>query len=206
MRYLIDGYNVMYAGGLLGKRLGPDRFRKVRGRFLNDLAAALGPIESHQTTVVFDASDAPAEFPHETSHNGISVIYAVDDADADERIERLILSHPNPKSLTVVSSDRRLRRAAERRKAVAVTAESFWETLDTLRERQRSSKANPSAARPEAPRDRVVSSEESVYWLRVFADLDALPETRQALGANDNPMLTDAEIAEIEREIERESD
>ena len=57
MRYLIDGYNLMYAGGLLGKRLGPDGFRKVRTRFLNDLADALGPLDAHQTTVVFDAVD-----------------------------------------------------------------------------------------------------------------------------------------------------
>ncbi len=59
MRYLIDGYNLMYAGGLLGKKLGPERFRKARLRFLNDLAATLGAIDAHQTTVVFDASDAP---------------------------------------------------------------------------------------------------------------------------------------------------
>ena len=206
MRHLIDGYNVMYAGGLLGKRLGPDRFRKVRNRFLNDLADALGPVESHQTTVVFDASDAPAEFPHETTHKGIAVIYAVDDADADERIEHLILQHSAPKTLTVVSSDRRLRRAAERRKAVAVSAESFWETLDTLRERKQAPKSAPSPPRPDPPRDRAVSAAESAYWLREFGDRDARPETREALGANDNPMLTDAEIAEIEREIDRERD
>ena len=44
MRTLIDGYNLMYALGLLGKRHGPDGFRKVRTRFLNDLAGALGAI------------------------------------------------------------------------------------------------------------------------------------------------------------------
>src|SRR5437868_5098367 len=34
MRTLIDGYNVMYALGLLEKRVGPERFRKARARFL----------------------------------------------------------------------------------------------------------------------------------------------------------------------------
>ena len=90
MRYLIDGYNLMYAAGLLGKKLGPDRFRQVRTRFLNDVASALGPIESQLTTVVFDASQAPDDQPTELNHQGISVIFAVDNENADERIEELI--------------------------------------------------------------------------------------------------------------------
>ena len=65
MRLLIDGYNLMYAVGLLGKRLGPDGFRKVRQRFLNDLADALGAVEAHQTTVVFDAAAPPDNVPSE---------------------------------------------------------------------------------------------------------------------------------------------
>src|SRR3954467_12446391 len=104
MRTLIDGYNLMYALGLLGKRLGPDGFRKVRTRFLNDLAAALGAVEAHQTTVVFDAADPPGHLPRESTFKGITVVFAVDDDDADERIERLIAAHSAPKGLTVVSS------------------------------------------------------------------------------------------------------
>jgi len=204
MRYLIDGYNLMYAGGLLGKRLGSEQFRKVRGRFLNDLVDALGPVDAHQTTVVFDATDAPPERPHEARHKGITVIYAVNDTDADERIERLIARHPNPKTLTVVSSDRRLRLAAERRKAVAVTAEQYWTTLDALRERRRLPKTAAPPPPAERPRDRPLSAEESEYWLQEFGDLDDRPETREALGTDNIPMLSDAEIAEIEREVERE--
>src|SRR5690348_9788490 len=126
MRLLIDGYNLMYAVGLLGKRFGPDGFRKVRQRFLNDLADALGAVEAHQTTVVFDAAAPPDGFPRETSHKGITVLFAVDDDDADSRIERLIAQHPTPRSLTVVSSDNRLRQAARRRKARVETADEFW--------------------------------------------------------------------------------
>ena len=90
MRTLIDGYNLMYALGLLGKRLGPDGFRKVRTRFLNDLAAAMGAVAAHQTTVVFDATDPPGHLPSESTHKGLTVIYAVGDESADDRIERLI--------------------------------------------------------------------------------------------------------------------
>src|SRR5437868_15285637 len=110
MRTLIDGYNLMFAAGLMGERLGPDRFRKVRHRFLNNLAATLGPVEAHLTTVVFDANDAPDHVPASTSHKGISVIFAVDHASADERIEDLIAHHSSPKTLTVVSSDHRIQK------------------------------------------------------------------------------------------------
>jgi len=127
MRHLIDGYNLMYALGLPGKRQGPDGFRKLRTRFLNDLAAALGPVAAHQTTVVFDASDPPGHLPRQSLHKGITVVFAVDDENADERIERLIAAHSSPKLLTVVSSDQRIRQAATRRKARAVTAEVFWQ-------------------------------------------------------------------------------
>ena len=196
MRYLIDGYNVMYAGGLLGKRSGPDNFRRVRTRFLNDLAAALGPVDAHATTVVFDASAAPDDVPAETRHKGISVVFAVDDENADARIELLIARHSTPKALTVVSSDRRIRQAATRRRATAVTADAFWETLD----RRKSRTPPPPKGEPDEPAQ---TPEEAEHWLGVFGGLDAEPTTREALGHDANG-LTDAEIAELEREIERE--
>src|SRR5438093_12747477 len=109
MRTLIDGYNLMHAVGLLGRRFGPDGFRRARLRFLNDLAAALGPVEAHQTTIVFDAAAPPEHAPRESTHKGLTVLFAVGDENADERIELLIAQHSAPKSLTVVSSAHRVR-------------------------------------------------------------------------------------------------
>jgi uncharacterized protein len=207
MRYLIDGYNVMYAGGLLdGKRLGSAGFRRARTRFLNRLADALGPVDAHQTTVVFDAAAAPEGFANETRHKGLSVVYAVDDENADARIERLIAAHATPRTLAVVSSDNRIRQAATRRKALAVTAEDFWVELDARKERgSRPADAPPSPVELEPSRDQKLSPEESAFWAHEFRELDRQTATREALGAV-QPPLNDAEIAEIEREIERESE
>lgn len=202
MRYLIDGYNLMYAVGMPSKRPGPDGFRQARNRFLNGLADALGPLDAAQTTVVFDAAAAPGDVPRASTHKGLSVVFAVDNESADERIEELIAAHSSPKTLTVVSTDRRIRQAAGRRKARAVTADAFWVELDA-RKHRRPREATPPA-RP-APAERVISPEESAYWLREFADLDPRPETREALNA-ERPVLTDEEIAEIEREVDRETD
>jgi predicted RNA-binding protein with PIN domain len=199
MRYLIDGYNLMYAAGLLGKKLGPDQFRQVRTRFLNKIAAALGPIESALTTVVFDASQAPADVPKSLSHQGIVVLFAVDCESADERIEQLIARHSTPKSLTVVSSDRRIRTAATRRKARALSADAFLVELEGRRPRRASATMSPT--RPD--RDPEISPEEAAFWLEEFRELEGHLATREAL---DDPgaMLTDADIVRIEREIERE--
>src|SRR4051812_12220179 len=117
MRTLIDGYNLMHARGLMERRFGPGGFHKVRHRFLIELAAALDPTEAHQTTVVFDASRPPRDRPERQTLKGIEVLFSVGDENADARIEALIAAHSAPRSLTVVSSDHRVRQAAARRRA-----------------------------------------------------------------------------------------
>jgi predicted RNA-binding protein with PIN domain len=203
MRLLIDGYNLMFAVGLLGKRFGPDGFRKVRQRFLNDLAAALGPIEAHQTTVVFDAAAPPDDGPRELVHKGITVLFAVDDDDADSRIERLIAHHPSPRTLTVISSDRRIRQAATRRKARVETADAFWSKMEDRRNGARSRLPTPADSPEERARLHGLAPEESREWLETFRHVVDEPGASEALGAG-GFIPTDEEIARIEREIEEE--
>jgi len=201
MRLLIDGYNLMYAAGLLGKRLGPDGFRKVRIRFLNDLAHALGAIEAHRTTVVFDAAAAPDDRPPRTTHKGITVVFAIENENADERIEQLIAAHSAPKGLTVVSSDHRIRQAATRRKARAVTADEFW---TQLRDRKPGQPMSPPPAPSAEERARLEgpTAGEAAMWLEVFRDVADAPESREALGSDFVP--TDEELERIRREVEEE--
>jgi uncharacterized protein len=201
MRWLIDGYNVMHAGGRLGPKLSREGFRRARRRFLDELAQALGPLVAADTTVVLDASVPPGDFPPVSTYRGLSVIFALGDENADARMETLISAHSSPKSLTVVSSDNRIRLAASRRRCRSLKAEKFWELLDTLKE-GRARKEPPPAERgplqePERPHDDVS------YWLGVFSDVDQSPEIRQGF-APEHPLLTDADIEEIKREIERE--
>lgn len=201
MRWLLDGYNVMYARGLLGNApLGPDAFRKARTRFLNDLAAAVGPFEALETTVVFDASINPPDRPDRVTHKGITVVYAVGDESADARIERLIAEHPAPKSLTVVSTDQRLRKAAARRKARTLSADEFLSQIESPR-KPASPPPAPKSLPPSAP---TLTPAEAAYWLNEFREIEADEQTRSGLGG-DLGIPTDAEIAEIEREVERES-
>lgn len=199
MRTLIDGYNVMHAGGLMDKKFKPDGFRQARARFLNDLASALGAVDANATTVVFDAASSPPDVPAELRHKGIAVVFAVDDEDADLRIELLIAAHSAPKTLTVVSSDRRIRQAASRRKAITLSADDYWRHIDALKSRPRT--LSPPPARP-APAP-LLSDRESRYWQHEFRDVIDAPEVHRELNPG-SAFLTDEEIAQLEREIELE--
>ena len=198
MRTLIDGYNLMHAGGLLGGRLGPDGFRKVRTRFLNDLAAWLDPVEAHLTTVVFDAVEAPLNLASATRHKGLSVLYAVEHESADERIEELIVQHSSPKTLTVVSSDHRIQKAAIRKRAKVLSADDYWCLLDDLKGRKRLARPLEDRARAQIP-----SADEAAFWLEEFRELAESEEAREAF-QGDSYFPTDEELARIAREVEDE--
>jgi predicted RNA-binding protein with PIN domain len=207
MRWVIDGYNVMHAGGRLGPKLGREGFRRARRRFLDELAEALSFDPTIQAAVVFDATVPPGDFPIETTYRGLHLLFAVGDESADERIERMIGQDANPKSLTVISSDHRIRQAAARRRATPITADEFWDRIDDLRTRAAGS-IGPRADGP-APTLALdprlgVTPEESDFWLETFRELAEDPETRRSL-APDSALLTDAEIAEIQRQVDREA-
>jgi predicted RNA-binding protein with PIN domain len=202
MRLLIDGYNLMYAAGLLGRPFSPTGFRKVRQRFLNELAALLDPVDVQQTTIVFDASSPPDGLPRETNHKGLTVEFAADDESADARIEWLIAHHSNPKTLTVVSSDRRIRQAAHRRRSQELTSEAFLEQLDLLKE-GRPTRAKPAPTPEDIARKHGLTPDQAAYWEAEFRDLADDPQLRAQIHDNSR-LLTDEEMAQIEREVEGE--
>jgi predicted RNA-binding protein with PIN domain len=205
MRLLIDGYNVMHAGGWLGSKLSRQGFRHARRRFLDELAGALGAELAPEAMVVFDATVPPGDFGVDEKYRSISVVFALGDENADARIEQLIAKNSNPKTLTVVSSDRRVRRAAARRRAHSLTADEFWVKVDKLKERKAA--RPPADARPTPSRaspQRRSTPEETAFWLEAFGGVTEVEEIGQALASGDS-MLTDAEIAELKREIERET-
>lgn len=199
MRILIDGYNLMHARGLMDRKFSPESFRKARRRFLLDLATALDPVDAHQTTVVFDASKPPHDRPERAMLKGIEVIFAVGDENADARIELLIAAHSAPKSLTVVSSDQRVRQAAARRRATVVLSDEFLSKLTESRKRARK-QAESSMTAEEQARSAGLAPREAAFWLAEFAHVAEEPGVREALRASDF-VPTDEEIARIEREI-----
>jgi hypothetical protein len=169
MPLLIDGYNLLFQSGLLGKGRGPGALEQARGRLLRFLAAVLEPDELSQTTIVFDAGAAPPDMAAHQRLGGMTVLFARGYDSADELLIELIRSAPQPKQLTVVSSDHQIQRAARSRRAPCRDAAEWFEQL---RDRRQEGPAPPD--QPEKPADEL-NAEQLDYW-RSFLELGESPD------------------------------
>jgi hypothetical protein len=84
---------------------------------------------------------------------GVELRFAGPGRDADSLIERMIGDAPDPKRLTVVSSDRRVKAAAKRARCKALSSEGFLRQLVERIESGRVPAGSPSAGKPEVPLD-----------------------------------------------------
>jgi predicted RNA-binding protein with PIN domain len=178
VHYLIDGYNLMHAAGLMRPRFGPGGLEKARRALIGVLAASLGEEVKH-CTVVFDAHVRPGGHDLEASPpptHGIEVLFAPPGEDADSVIERLIRSESTPKLLTVVSGDGRLRAAAKRRRAHSATSDEFWGRITSRRTRPKRT-SPPTTDKPSGR-----SSREAGHWLSEFEGLISEDDLRELAG------------------------
>ena len=172
MRYLIDGYNMLHAMGVLAGRVGPHGLEKARLALLGRLLA-LHADDPGRVTVVFDAAHAPPGAEREQNHEGIHVLFALRE-EADDVIEALIRRDSAPRQLTIVSDDRRLKEAARRRHCPALGCLDYLEQVgrpprpvSPLPPGERG--GGEGAEGPVKPQG--VSAEETRRWLEEFADL-----------------------------------
>ena len=161
MRYLIDGYNLLHAMGVLLGRVGPHGLEKARLALLSRLIALHGA-DVGGVTVVFDALNHPPGAKSQQDYHGLHILYALRE-EADDLIETLIRQESSPRQLTIVSDDNRLKDAARRGRCPSVGC------LDYLEQAGRPTPTPPTvdgAVQPPA-----ISTEETQRWLAEFADL-----------------------------------
>lgn len=170
--YLIDGYNLIHALGLLRGRAGPGELERARKGLLGLLHGTFGDA-SPSLTVVFDASRAPRRAQPEQRHLGIHVRFAPRGQTADDVIECLLEESSDPAHLTVISSDHRLQEAARRRGARALACTAFMDSLLDRRNEERRRRSERADDRP-AP-----SEEETRRWLEVFSGLNDDPAFKE---------------------------
>ncbi len=162
MRWLIDGYNLLYAAAVPGRGFGIGSLERWRLGLLHFLAESLEPEELACTTVVFDAQGAPPGLPRSLVYRGLSVRFAPRRATADDLLEELIRADTAPRQLTVVSSDHRVQRAARRRKARAVDSAVWYSEICARRAKRRAPRAVP--LKPAPP----LVEAEVAHWLAQF--------------------------------------
>ncbi|MCC9605611.1 NYN domain-containing protein [Blastopirellula sp. JC732] len=166
MPLIIDGYNLLYAAGVVSSLDGSGTFEQDRLALLELIRSVVDDEEIRQTVVVFDSAKAPPGLPRTVRYHDIVVHFASEYADADEMIEMLIERHATPRRLTVVSSDHRVQRAARRRKATAIDS-GHW--IDLMRRKRRAqNKAAQIPTKPIAP----PSESEVSRWMREFSEID----------------------------------
>ncbi|VTR92698.1 Uncharacterized protein OS=Isosphaera pallida (strain ATCC 43644 / DSM 9630 / IS1B) GN=Isop_0059 PE=4 SV=1: NYN_YacP [Gemmata massiliana] len=126
MTFLIDGYNLMHAVGLVNRKTPCAQFERARTRFLDWLADG---VKGRAVTVrvVFDAQDAPAP-SLEMTHRGVRVRFAYQRT-ADDVIEELVAVEQKPHAVTVVSNDSRVREAARRADCGVASCQEFTDWL-----------------------------------------------------------------------------
>jgi predicted RNA-binding protein with PIN domain len=171
MSWLIDGYNLMYAMGVLQGRKSPTGLKYARNRLLDLLRGAYGE-ESSQVTVVFDASDSPPGAAEELEYQGLHIRFAVREPEADDLIEDLIQHESVPRRLTVVSDDHRIQQAARRRQCEVLGCGAY---LDWLADHRRPQRPPPEPV----GRTEGVPVPDTDHWLREFGDIEADPEFKE---------------------------
>src|SRR5262249_27108407 len=129
--------------------------------------------QRESVTLVFDASNAPADVPAEYDYHGIHITFAIQYERADDFIEDLIRRESAPRQLTVVSDDRRIQQAAGRRHCTVCGCSEYLNKLEQRR---------PQAARElpvKTSKPSEMSPEETKRWLGEFADLERDPAMRE---------------------------
>ncbi|MGI9474455.1 MAG: NYN domain-containing protein [Rubripirellula sp.] len=175
---LIDGYNVVApvappnamlrssnAPGFDRSRSDPMWLQRERMSLIRRLVDHLPDDVRKRTCVVFDAANPPRDRPHQFEMEGIKVRFAVGYPEADDLLEELIASHSAPKSLSVVSSDRRVQ-AASRRRGCAPFESQEW--LDDLLD----GRVQLAAKRSGATKNRAGEGDDDSHAAKPERDLD----------------------------------
>lgn len=153
--HIIDGHNLLHA---ICKTVGDTEAisevglcRAVR-RFLE--------LTGEKGEIIFDGTGPQDKAGFDNIVN-LEVSFAGLGSDTDTVIEDKIKASTAPKRLTIVSSDRRLRKAARARKAASVKSEMFWANL--LRQLSRKATVEEPAAKRQG-----ISESETKQWLAFF--------------------------------------
>lgn len=158
MPFLIDGYNLYHAA---------IKFHEEWAGMTPHALCAMIALDITRlrevAIVVFDGAQPRGQSWAAEPMGPVQVVYCGGGKDADAMLEELIEKNTAPRRLTVVSSDRRLRRAAGRRRATALTAPEYLKAMV-----QRQNRPAPPPPEPPEKRRGVSSPGELEVWLKLF--------------------------------------
>ena len=123
MPVIIDGYNLLRSI----QKIDEEYATLIEAGLCRVISEYLRRVRDHGH-IVFDGT-GPPDKSNLGDFGNLEVYFSGPDIDADTVIEEKIQDNTAPRSLIVVSTDRRLRAAAGKRKAVCIRSELFWPQL-----------------------------------------------------------------------------
>ena len=190
---IIDGYNLLHAAGLGRHRYGPRDLERVRNRLLRFIVNRLTTDERRRTTIVFDATCSDSG-PGDFVLDGLSVRFNRPGSDADTMIEELVAAHSSPKQLSVVSGDRRLKTAIQRRRGAAVDSDVYFEMLDAREPRQAKDASRPLEPGPvPQPSDHTEKVELSDLELEMLRSFESAADLQLQFGTEQSTPLIEGD-------------
>lgn len=171
MALLIDGYNLLHATDIFGPPGPGTELHRTRLALLDFLASVLNKRERGATTIVFDAAGAPPGLPQRLQHDSMNVEFARGYPDADALLEELLDRAASPRTLTVVSGDHRVQRAARQHGAKYIDSDAWLAAVRAKRRLDSAADASPSKPVAAPTPDQVL------YWLEKFSE--PLPEDKK---------------------------
>ena len=158
MPLIIDGYNLLRT---IQKT--SDEYESIDEFQLCMLVDKYIKLVKDGGEIIFDGF-GPQDKSVFNSVGRLDIFFAGGGKDADTVIENRIKANTAPKRLRVISSDRRLKKAALARKAIAIKSEVFWGNMQSVLEKKRLPKEP-------AEKHRGLSEIETDKWLEFF-DID----------------------------------
>ncbi|MHC4562238.1 MAG: NYN domain-containing protein [Planctomycetota bacterium] len=155
MPYLIDGNNLLHAMLEIGPEVGRASLCAMLGKLIEP---------GERICVVFDGPSPPEGLRQQIDDTGVEAVYSLD-RPADDIVCQRVDDDTAPRRLSVVSSDREIRRHASRRKCQIIVSDEFARfLLRRLAERQRQSQS----AEPPEKRHGLGEDQTTDDWLDFF--------------------------------------
>jgi hypothetical protein len=152
---IIDGYNLLHSIHKEDSDSGPISDVQLCG-----IVSRYLKLIDEKGEIIFDGT-GPRDKSGFDDISNLEVLFAGLAADADTVIGDKIRANTAPKRLTVVSSDRRVVKSAQARKATIVRSDVFWDNL-------RKQLSRKKTAKEPAEKRRGLSESETEQWLKLF--------------------------------------
>ena len=153
--FIIDGHNLLHSIQKVdesSESISEVQLCRIIGRYLK--------LISQSGEIIFDGT-GPRDKSGFDDISNLEVFFAGLGTDTDTVIEDKIRASTAPKRLTIVSSDRRLRKAARTRKATSLKSEVFWNNIHKQLTRKRTEKEPPAKRQG-------LTDGETEQWLEFF--------------------------------------